>query len=61
MSDAWKKHDRPCRPCADCGEPLYEKFWGNGGWVKTSIATERAHHSDDCVIRLKRQLEELKK
>lgn len=53
MSEAWKKKDRPCPPCSDCGETLYEKFWGNGGWAKTEIATDKAHSAEDCVKRLK--------
>jgi hypothetical protein len=53
MSDAWKKHDRPCPPCPDCGAELYEKCWGNGGWAKTDKATDRSHHDSDCVKRLR--------
>ena len=30
MSEHWKKHDRPCPPCTNCGAELYEKFWGGG-------------------------------
>jgi hypothetical protein len=52
MSDAWKKHDRPCPPCANCGAELYEKFWGNGGWAKTDKATGEAHSERDCIVRL---------
>ena len=56
MSESWKKHDRPCAPCPDCGEDLYEKFWGNGGWSKTEKVTDKAHHAEDCVERLKTKL-----
>jgi hypothetical protein len=53
MSEAWKHHDRPCPPCADCGAELYEKFWGNGGWVKTEKGTvTKTHGERDCVRRL---------
>jgi len=52
MSEAWRKQDRPCDPCANCGAELYEKFWGNGGWAKTDKATDRAHSELDCVVRL---------
>lgn len=52
MSEAWKKHDRPCPPCADCGAELYEKFWGNGGWAKTDKATDEGHGKRHCVRRL---------
>ncbi len=55
MSEHWKKHDRPCPPCADCGAELYEKFWGNGGWAKTEIGTDKMHSSSECVKRLKSQ------
>ena len=41
MSDAWEKRDRACPPCPDCGTELYEKFWGNGGWVRTEKARRR--------------------
>ncbi len=53
MSEAWKKHDRPCPPCANCGAELYEKFWGNGGWAKTDKAADKTHHDSDCVKVLK--------
>ena len=59
MSEAWNKHDRACPPCPDCGTELYEKFWGNGGWAKTEIATDRGHGPDDCVKRLKHPLESI--
>ncbi len=49
MRDEWQKQDRPCPPCADCGAELYEKFWGNGGWVRTDKATDRMHDATDCV------------
>lgn len=47
MSDEWKKHDRACSSCHYCGAELYEKFWGNGGWVRTEKATGSAH--GNCV------------
>ena len=55
MSEEWKKQDRPCPPCPDCGVELYEKFWGNGGWVSTERETadstrpSKAHGPSDCV------------
>jgi hypothetical protein len=48
--------DRPRDPCPDCGEELYDKFWGSGGWAPTEIATDKMHGSDDCVKRLKARL-----
>ncbi len=59
MSEAWKKQDRPCPPCPDCGADLYEKFWGGGGWAKTDKATERAHDSTDCVVAMRAHLARL--
>lgn len=56
MSDQWKKYDRPCDPCHDCGAELYEKFCGNGGWVKTDKVTDKTHGSSDCVRILKFRL-----
>jgi len=56
MSEAWKKHDRPCEPCPDCGAELYEKFWGNGGWVTTDKETEHTHGASDCVQELRRHI-----
>jgi hypothetical protein len=56
MGEDWKKQDRPCAPCPDCGAELYEKFWGNGGWAKTDKATDRTHGADDCVKRLRELL-----
>lgn len=61
MRDEWKKQDRPCPPCPDCGTELYEKFWGNGGWVRTDKATDRTHIPDDCVRVLKAKLAKAKK
>jgi hypothetical protein len=49
MSEAWKKRDRPCPPCPHCGAELYEKFWGNGGWVPTDKKTEEVHSARECV------------
>ena len=56
MSDEWKKKDRECPPCSDCGTDLYEKFWGNGGWAQTEMATEQTHGKGTCVAVLKRKL-----
>jgi hypothetical protein len=56
MSDEWKKQDRPCDPCPDCGAELYDKFWGNGGWVKTDKINGHTHGSVDCVRVLKLRL-----
>jgi hypothetical protein len=53
MSEEWKKHDRPCAPCVDCGAELYEKFWGSGGWARTDKTTDEAHSDSDCVANLK--------
>jgi hypothetical protein len=55
MSEEWKKQDRSCPPCPDCGTALYEKFLGNGGWVLTEMETSdsnrlsKAHEPSDCV------------
>ena len=59
MSEAWKKQDRACPPCPDCGTELYEKFWGNGGWMPTEKATERAHGPSACVPKLRLRVIEL--
>jgi hypothetical protein len=56
VQEGWRKHDRECAPCPDCGTELYEKFWGNGGWVKTEKKTEKPHDAADCVKTLKRKL-----
>jgi hypothetical protein len=56
MNEEWKKQDRPCPPCANCGEELYEKFWGNGGWAPTSKATDKTHSDRDCVASMRMQL-----
>lgn len=58
MSEAWKKRDRPCPPCPDCGTELYEAFWGNGGWARTDKLTGKTHHESDCVRVLKVKLAE---
>ena len=55
MSEEWKKQDRPCPPCEDCGTFLYEKFWGNGGWAKTEIGNDEPHDSSDCVKVLRKK------
>jgi hypothetical protein len=52
MNEHWKTQDRPCAPCTTCGTELYEKFWGGGGWAPTDKATDKAHHPEDCVVRL---------
>lgn len=54
--DAWKKHDRACPPCEDCGTELYEQFWGNGGWVRTDKTTGKTHCERDCIRVLKAKL-----
>jgi hypothetical protein len=60
MSDSWKEHDRPCPPCPHCGAEIYEKFWGNGGWVKTEVGPDEKAHSDaGCVKRLKARIVQL--
>jgi hypothetical protein len=56
MSEEWKKYDRPCPPCANCGVVLYEKFWGNGGWAKTEKSTDKTHGASDCVKRMAMEL-----
>lgn len=46
----WKTHNRPRPPCQNCGTELYDKFWGNGGWVPTEVGEgERMHTERDCV------------
>jgi hypothetical protein len=60
MRDVWKKQDRDRPPCPDCGTPLYDAFWGNGGWVPTESDTDRMHSKDDCVRVLKAKLEDRK-
>jgi hypothetical protein len=60
MSEEWKKHDRPCPPCANCGAELYEKFWGNGGWAKTDKATGESHSESDCIVRLRKEVTSLR-
>jgi hypothetical protein len=52
MSEEWKKQDRPRPPCSDCGAELYEKFWGNGGWVPTEKGSDKAHGPTDCIKRM---------
>lgn len=52
----WKKHDRQRPPCSNCGTLLYDKCWGNGGWVATEQATGKSHGPEDCVVMLKAQL-----
>jgi hypothetical protein len=54
MSEELKDRQRP--PCHDCGALLYDKFWGNGGWVPTEQFTGKAHGPEDCVVMLKAQL-----
>ena len=54
--DIWKSQDRECPPCSHCGEVLYEKFWGNGGWQRTSKATDQAHGASDCIKRMALEL-----
>jgi hypothetical protein len=53
MSEEWKKNDRPCPPCVNCGAELYEKFWGNGGWAKTDKGTDEMHSERKCIANLK--------
>ena len=55
MSEEWKKQDRECAPCKNCGTELYEKFWGNGGWAPTEKLTERFHDDSRCVRALRAQ------
>lgn len=59
MSEACKKHDRPCAPCTNCGTELYEKFWGNGGWAKTDKVTNEGHGQDECIKVLQADLNRL--
>lgn len=54
--DQWRDQDRGCPPCGDCGEALYEEFWGNGGWIKTSVATLKPHSERECIVRLTAKL-----
>jgi hypothetical protein len=60
MSEEWKKQDRPCPPCPDCGVELYEKFWGNGGWVGSDKDTDKAHEALDCVRVLSAKVDRMK-
>ena len=60
MSEEWKKHDRPCPPCTNCGAELFEKFWGNGGWAKTDKATSESHSERDCIARLRKEVTSLR-
>lgn len=53
MSEEWRKQDRPCPPCRECGVELYERFWGNGGWAKTEKGDVEPHTAEDCVRVLK--------
>jgi hypothetical protein len=48
--------DRTRDPCRDCGEELYDKYYGNGGWAPTEKSTDRTHGPSDCVKRLKAEL-----
>jgi hypothetical protein len=59
--EIWKKQDRECPPCPDCGAELYEQFWGNGGWVKAEKAGdgERMHSERRCIGFLAARLGEL--
>jgi hypothetical protein len=57
MREHWKAKDRPCPPCAQCGEELYEQFWGNGGWAKAEKASDEMHSDRGCVRRLKSALD----
>lgn len=54
--EQWREKDRECPPCEDCGEALYEEFWGNGGWQKTSVATLKPHSDRNCIANLKANL-----
>ena len=54
--EEWKRLDRPCPPCAHCGAALYERSWGNGGWVRTSRATGKTHEERDCITQLQLEL-----
>jgi hypothetical protein len=56
MSEDWKTRDRPRPPCVGCGEELYDKFYGGGGWVPTEQATDKTHSDRDCVKVLKAKL-----
>jgi hypothetical protein len=48
--------DRTRDPCPECGEELYDKYYGNAGWMPTEKSTGRTHHTDDCVRRLYKEL-----
>lgn len=56
---AIEARDRLRDPCPDCGEELYDKYYGQGGWAPTEIATGRTHHATACVKRLKAKAIEL--
>lgn len=55
MSFDWTKHDRPRDPCPQCDEPLYDQFFGNGGWQPTEIASDRPHSDRRCAERLRKE------
>lgn len=54
----WKKQDRECPPCPNCGAERFEAFWGNGGWVPTDKKTGEMHTAEDCVRVLRDELVE---
>ena len=51
--------DRTHPPCTNCGAELYDRFWGNGGWAATEVATNKAHGPEDCVKVLRARVAEL--
>lgn len=58
MSEEWKKQDRPCPPCPHCGAELYDKFWGNGGWVPTEKGTDHVH--GNCIRSVARERDRMR-
>jgi hypothetical protein len=48
--------DRARPPCPNCGTFLYDKYYGQGGWAPTDLATGNGHFESDCVRVLKAQL-----
>jgi hypothetical protein len=57
MSESWKIHDRPCPPCPYCGAELYERFFGNGGWVPSDKSSGYAH--GNCIKVVAKRVKDL--
>jgi hypothetical protein len=58
--EAWKRKDRTCQPCPYCGTPLFEAFFGGGGWAPLEIAEPKmAHDNTRCRNACKTKFEVL--